>query len=225
MSDFHAPAELNEALAAILGSAKLKVTTLDTLKPLSLWLINPEGWNTPLNGEQANAAFESPPYWAFCWGSGKVVADWISQHPEKVAGKTVLDFGSGSGVVAIAAAQAGASQVIACDIDPLALTACQANARLNNVAITTLDHLDNCRIEVDLLLAADVLYDPDNLPLINRFSQVAKDVIVADSRVKNFNPPGFDFIEQRIGITEPDLGEHEDVKTVRLFSLNESKAS
>ena len=64
-----------------------------------------------------------PPFWAFAWAGGQALARYIADHPEIVAGRRVLDFASGSGLVAIAAAKAGAAQVEASEIDPFALAA------------------------------------------------------------------------------------------------------
>ena len=66
---------------------------------------------------------ESPPYWAFCWGSGQALARWLLDHPDEVRGRRVVDFGSGSGVAGIAAAMAGAREVVAVDVDPAARAA------------------------------------------------------------------------------------------------------
>ena len=76
-----------------------------------------------------------PPYWAFAWPGGQAIARYILDNPEDVRGRTVLDFGSGSGLVAIAAAKAGASCVIAAEIDPLALAVIDLNSRANNVFV------------------------------------------------------------------------------------------
>jgi predicted nicotinamide N-methyase len=81
-----------------------------------------------------------PPYWAFAWPGGQAVARYILDHPETVAGKTVLDFGAGSGLIAIAAAKAGASPVIAAEIDPLALAAMELNAAANGVFIEPVEN-------------------------------------------------------------------------------------
>ncbi|MCG2973986.1 50S ribosomal protein L11 methyltransferase, partial [Escherichia coli] len=78
--------------------------------------------------------------------------------PEHVRDKVVLDFGAGSGVVAIAAKLAGAKRVICCDIDAVSLAACRENARLNSVELEYLEDLYQSE-QVDVLLAADVLYD------------------------------------------------------------------
>ena len=77
----------------------------------------------------------APPYWAFAWAGGQALARYLIDHPETVRGRSVLDFGSGSGLVAIAAAKAGASSVLAADIDPFAAAAITLNARANDVEI------------------------------------------------------------------------------------------
>ncbi|MGV0910255.1 50S ribosomal protein L11 methyltransferase, partial [Martelella sp. FOR1707] len=77
------------------------------------------------------------PYWAHVWAGGLALARHIEAEPDCMRGRTVIDYGTGSGLVAIAAAKAGAREVIACDIDPLALEAAEINAELNNVEIAT----------------------------------------------------------------------------------------
>lgn len=76
-----------------------------------------------------------PPFWAFAWAGGQALARYLLDHPETVAGREILDFGSGSGLVAIAAARAGAARVTAAEIDPFATTAIALNASLNAVEI------------------------------------------------------------------------------------------
>ena len=76
-----------------------------------------------------------PPYWAFAWPGGQALSRYILENPEDLGGRTLLDFGSGSGLVAIAAAKAGASCVVAAEIDPLALAAIDLNSRANNVFV------------------------------------------------------------------------------------------
>src|SRR6266705_6392659 len=68
-----------------------------------------------------------PPYWAFAWAGGQALARYLLDHPETVAGRAVLDFGAGSGLVAIAAAKAGAASVTAAEIDHFAAAAIAAN--------------------------------------------------------------------------------------------------
>lgn len=101
-----------------------------------------------------------PPFWAFAWAGGQGLARYVLDHPDSVSGRRVLDFASGSGLVAIAAAKAGAGAVLAADIDPWTETAIRLNAALNGVdiAFTGLD-LVGKPVEADVLLAGDVFYD------------------------------------------------------------------
>ena len=80
-----------------------------------------------------------PPYWAFAWAGGQALARHLLDHPGLVAGKAVVDLGSGSGLTAIAAMRAGATHVLAADIDPVSLAAVESNARANGVAVATTD--------------------------------------------------------------------------------------
>ncbi len=78
-----------------------------------------------------------PPYWAFAWAGGQALARYCLDNPSVLAGKSVLDLGSGSGLTAIAAALAGARSVLASDIDQFALAAIQLNGEANEVEIET----------------------------------------------------------------------------------------
>ncbi|PRD44454.1 nicotinamide N-methylase [Phyllobacterium phragmitis] len=101
-----------------------------------------------------------PPFWAFAWAGGQGVARYILDKPDTVRGRTVLDFASGSGLVAIAAAKARAANVIAADIDPFAETAIALNAAENNVAVTArIEDLIGTDEGWDVLLAGDVFYE------------------------------------------------------------------
>ena len=103
---------------------------------------------------------EQPPYWAFAWLGGQALARHVLDT-EVVRGRRVLDLATGSGLVAIAAARAGASAVLAVDVDPLAGGAVAANAEANGVAVPFLlaDLLDGPPPDVDVVLAGDVLYE------------------------------------------------------------------
>src|SRR6476659_6873432 len=79
-----------------------------------------------------------PPFWAFAWAGGQALARYLLDHPEIVADREVLDFGSGSGLVAIAAAKAGAARVTAADIDPFAAAAIALNAALNGAPVSVI---------------------------------------------------------------------------------------
>src|SRR5437763_1932409 len=75
------------------------------------------------------------PFWASAWAGGQALARYVLDHPQVVAGRRVLDLASGSGVVAVAAAKAGAAEVTANDIDPYALAAVAMNAAANAVTV------------------------------------------------------------------------------------------
>jgi predicted nicotinamide N-methyase len=126
------------------------------------------------------------PFWAFAWAGGLGLARWLQAHPEAVAGRTVLDFGTGSGLVAIAAAQTGAEHVLAVDVDPLAEAAVELNARANHVHVSVLvgDMLDEDPPAVDVLLAADTWYESPLadrvLPWLRRAADRGVRVIVGD---------------------------------------------
>ncbi|MBV8737017.1 MAG: methyltransferase [Alphaproteobacteria bacterium] len=102
-----------------------------------------------------------PPFWAFAWAGGQALARYLLDHPETVAGRTVLDFGSGSGLVALAAAKAGARRVLAAEIDHFAAAAIALNAVLNRlkIAVTTADVLGIVNTDWDIITAGDVCYE------------------------------------------------------------------
>ena len=163
------------------------------------------------------AVLENPSYWAFCWASGQVLARYILDHSSEFCGKTVLDLGSGSGVVGIAAKLAGASEVICCDIDPMALDATAVNAHANHVSVTLLDDLADMARRVDIAIAADVLYDRENMPLLERMPVISDQVIVADSRVKNVEIHGYELVDRQEATTIPDLDEFEEFRDVKVY--------
>ena len=103
-----------------------------------------------------------PPFWAFAWAGGQALARHLLDHPAIVAGRRVLDFASGSGLVAIAAAKAGAAQVEACDIDAFAAAAIGINAAANGVtAASRCDDLIGRDEGWDVICAGDVCYERD----------------------------------------------------------------
>ena len=102
-----------------------------------------------------------PPYWAFAWAGGQALARYLLDNPQTVAGKTVLDFGSGSGLCAIAAAKAGAARIVAAEIDDFAHHAIALNAEANGVAIA-IESRDCVGIDDptwQIVIAGDVCYE------------------------------------------------------------------
>ena len=107
-----------------------------------------------------------PPFWAFAWAGGQALARYIFDHPEFCSGKRVLDFASGSGLVAVAAAMTGAVQVTASEVDPFAVAAINLNAKANSVDIDAVgDDLIGTDGAWQTVLAGDVFYEK---PLADR---------------------------------------------------------
>ncbi|MFY1635064.1 class I SAM-dependent methyltransferase [Solwaraspora sp. WMMB335] len=127
-----------------------------------------------------------PPFWASAWAGGQALARYLLDNPDVVAGQRVLDLASGSGLVAIAAAKAGAAVVTANDIDPWAISAIGFNAAANAVEIETSDGdlLGGAGADADVVLAGDALYDADLaarvLPFLCRLADQGIDVMVGD---------------------------------------------
>ena len=112
--------------------------------------------------EELGAIGLPPPFWAFAWAGGQALARYVLDHPGTVEGRGVLDFASGSGLVAIAAMKAGAAEVTACDIDPFAIAAIGLNAGANGVPVTPLEaDIIGQDLGWDTVLAGDICYERD----------------------------------------------------------------
>jgi predicted nicotinamide N-methyase len=112
--------------------------------------------------EELGALGLEAPFWAFAWAGGQALARYVLDHPALVAGKRVLDFASGSGLVAIAAAKSGARAVEACEIDDFAIAAIALNTEANRASVQTI-HADLVGRDEgwDVVLAADICYERD----------------------------------------------------------------
>ena len=126
-----------------------------------------------------------PPFWAFAWAGGQGLARYVLDNPDAVRGKRVLDFATGSGLVAIAAAKAGAADVIAADVDPFCAAAVRLNAAANG-ATMRFEGRDFVGEDIgfDVLLAGDVFYDrafADRLiPWFSRLADGGTIVLIGD---------------------------------------------
>jgi predicted nicotinamide N-methyase len=135
--------------------------------------------------QEVGQSDQPPPFWAFAWPGGQALARYVLDHPEQVAGRRVLDLGSGSGLTAIACALAGASAVLASELDPLALAAIELNATANNVSIAvTGDVLGGAGDEAQVVLAADIWYErrlaQRAIGLLQRARGRGADVLIGD---------------------------------------------
>ncbi|KAA5837881.1 methyltransferase [Pseudomonas chlororaphis] len=210
------PLDLQRALSELLGDAQLVACELPDTE-LKLWLIDADNMDRAFTPEETRRILHEPPYWSFCWASGLALARYLAEHPQWVQGKRVLDFGAGSGVAGIAALKAGALEVVACDLDPLAIAACKANATLNGVELGYSTDFFAQADRFDLILVADVLYDRANLPLLDEFLSRGRQALVADSRVKDFQHPLYQRLEMLHALTLPDLAEPWEFREVSLY--------
>ena len=165
-----------------------------------------------------------PPFWAFAWPGSQALARFVLDNPQTVAGKKVLDFASGSGLVAIAAARCGAAEATANDIDPFALVAQRLNARLNDTAIKTIcgdlvdDSVHDSGHAFDAILAGDVCYEG---PMARRaaawLSGLAADgktVLLADPGRSFLPTSGLQALVRYAVPTSLDLENRETMETV-----------
>jgi predicted nicotinamide N-methyase len=110
--------------------------------------------------EELHAMGVPPPYWAFAWAGGQALARYVLDNPARVRGRRVLDIGSGSGLVAIAAMKAGAAHVLAAEIDPFACAAIRLNANANGCDVTVhCEDLIGSAHAWDVILAGDLFYE------------------------------------------------------------------
>jgi predicted nicotinamide N-methyase len=151
-----------------------EITLYQADEPIALWAET-----------EASGAEQPPPFWAFAWAGGQALARHVLDRPELVEGRGVLDLATGSGLVAVAAARAGAHPVTANDIDPLSLAAAAANAEVNGVRVDTLEaDLLDADDEYGVVLAGDVFYSRAMagrvLPFLRRAAARGSLVLVGD---------------------------------------------
>ncbi len=206
---------LQAAIAELLPGAPLTWRDVPETGGLRGLFLEEQAALRPLPAERADAVMLAPPYWALLWPSGHLLCRLFRMCPALAEGRTVLDFGSGCGLVACAAAKAGASRVWAVDIDPLARKASRLNALANGVPIDVRQGSPGDR--VGLLLLADFLYDRDHLPLFDRLQVKADEVLIADSRLRRLEASGFHLLGDCEGIAVPDLDPHREFGKLRLW--------
>jgi len=154
-----------------------------------------------------------PPYWAFPWAGGMALARHILDRPETVAGRRVLDLGAGSGLVAIAAAKAGASAVIAAEIDRYAIAALGLNAAANGVAVAVIAHdvTAGPPPAVDLVAVGDLYYERELADRVTAFLDrclaAGIEVLIGDPR-RAYLP--YERLRILAEYAVPDVGETED---------------
>ncbi|WP_328461105.1 50S ribosomal protein L11 methyltransferase [Actinoplanes sp. NBC_00393] len=151
-----------------------EITLRQAEEPIALW-----------EATEVGGTSQPPPFWAFAWAGGQALARHILDEPDLVAGRSVLDLATGSGLVAVAAARAGARPVTANDIDPFSLAAARANAEVNGVQVETVEaDLLDTDDRYGVVLAGDVFYSREMagrvLPFLRRAAGRGSLVLVGD---------------------------------------------
>jgi len=198
----------------------LEKTRLPEVPELSLYLMNGDYPRDGLNREQVLELMDDPPYWCFCWASGQVLGRCLLDNPDWVQGKTVVDFGAGSGVVGIAAKLVGAGRVILCDLDEKALRAGELNGRINGVGVgfsSSIEEILEENVNDWIITVADVFYDPENLPLLETMLKRSGTLLVSDFRLNGQPLQGMDIIGGYDSHTVPDLDESREFNRVTLY--------
>jgi predicted nicotinamide N-methyase len=190
-----------------------EISLLTAIPTLELW----ELWQ--------RTGRDEPPFWAYPWAGGQALARYLLDHPGIVAGRRVLDVASGSGLVAIAAARAGAATVVAGDIDPHAVAAIAINAAANGVAVDprAFDLAADGPGDAEVVLAGDVFYQRELAELALRFLRAAAgtgaDVLVADPG-RAFVPAGSLTALDRYQVPVLTAIEDAPVKSVTVYRLS-----
>jgi predicted nicotinamide N-methyase len=163
-----------------------------------------------------------PPYWAFAWPGGQALARYVLDHRAEFGGSSVLDFGAGSGLVAIAAAKAGAN-VTAADIDPFSLAAIANNIAANRVPVTMIgDDVIGSEPAWDVILVGDMCYERPLaerlLPWLREAAARGVRVILGDPGRNYFPGSGLEKLATYDVPTTRDL-EDRDIRQTSVYRL------
>lgn len=180
---------------------------------IALYRPMPQSGLNAFLAEQGRA--DRPPYWAYAWAGGAALALHLAICPDIVTGRSVLDFGAGSGLVAIAAALAGAARVTACEPDPIGRIAIGLNGAANGVDLDVTD----IPVRADPVLAGDVFYDAKTarltLPRLRALAEEGANVLIGDP-FRHHLP--LHALEQIAEYAVPDMGGGAPLRT-GIFTL------
>lgn len=193
---------LCSGLRELIPGAHLEWRELAHLSGLRALLIEELSGSRPLPADRVAGVMEAPPFWSLLWPAGHKLCELVTTNPQALRGRRVLDFGSGCGLVATAAAGTGAT-VTALDSDPLSRVSSRLNAQANGVSLEVGEWWAGEPYETVLL--ADLLYDESNLALLEQLAERTQEVLVVDSRLGELSLPGFEFLGSSRGLAVPDL--------------------
>ncbi|WP_292125401.1 methyltransferase [Brevundimonas sp.] len=216
---------MSDPTAFILANTRLQL--VPHAPEISLWLADEVTPIWRLTEEELGEMGLPPPFWAFAWAGGQGLARWLLDNPAEVAGKRVLDLAAGSGLVGIAAMQAGAVSALCADIDPFCAAAVALNAAVNGVTLgfTDADLLDAPPPEVEVICAGDVFYEQPMagrvLAWLTAAAARGTRVLVGDPLRTYFPREGFDLLAEYAVPTTREL-EDDAVKRTRVWTLASS---
>lgn len=216
---------LPDPRAFILANTRFQV--VPHAPEISLWLADEITPIWKMTEEELGELGLPPPFWAFAWAGGQGLARWLLDNPAEVAGKRVLDLAAGSGLVGIAAMQAGAVSALCADIDPFCAAAVALNAAVNGVTLgfTDADLLDAPPPEVEVICAGDVFYEQPMagrvLAWLTAAAARGTRVLVGDPLRTYFPREGFDLLAEYAVPTTREL-EDDAVKRTRVWTLASS---
>jgi len=169
--------------------------------------------------EELEAEGVPPPYWAFAWAGGQALSRYILDHADEVRGKNILDFGSGSGLVAIAAMKAGAARVLAADIDRFAAEAIALNAAANDAQVNIITDDMIGRDEWDVILVGDMCYErPLAERLLAWLGQTSARVLLGDPGRSYFPKSGIEKLATYRVQTTREL-EDREIRETSVYAL------
>ncbi|MGA0545953.1 class I SAM-dependent methyltransferase [Brevundimonas sp. VNH65] len=208
--------------AFILGNTRLQ--PVPHAPEISLWLADEVTPIWRLTEDELGEMGLPPPFWAFAWAGGQALSRWLLDHPHEVAGKRVVDFASGSGLVGVAAMKAGAAHVLAADIDPFCGAAVRLNAEANGVVLdfTDTDLLDAPPPDVDVICAGDVCYEKPMTERVLAWLAAARRngtrVLIGDPHRTYFPREGLAFLAEYRVPTTREL-EDQEIKRASVWAM------
>jgi predicted nicotinamide N-methyase len=167
--------------------------------------------------------WDPAPFWAFPWAGGQAMARHLLDHPQLVRGRAVFDFATGSGLVAIAAARAGAARVVASDLDPFCAAAVVLNCELNGVSVSFRgdDVLGAALDGFEVVTAGDVFYErrlaEESVAWLGSLAARGATALVGDPG-RNYSPEGLVVRATYDVPTSPEI-EHSDLMRARVLEV------
>ena len=204
--------------------ANTRLQSVPHAPEISLWLADEITPIWRMTEEELGELGLPPPFWAFAWAGGQALSRYLLDHPQEVAGKRVLDFATGSGLVGVAAMRAGAACALCADIDPFCEAAVAANAQANGVALDFVGHdlLNAPPPPVDVICAGDICYEKPMteavLAWLGQARAAGTRVLIGDPGRTYFPRSGLDFLAE-YRVPTPREREDQEIKRAAVWAL------